>query len=229
MGHSRCPSKRTTSEPPPSGNGHENGFGLGKVNAQRNSLVVPGAFSLLCEMRYPWRMLRSLTNRLGSALGESRKADLFLRAFAFVKIPMIFWVGARIVEIDDERCVVRIPLKRRTRNHLRSMYFGVLMVGADVAGGLMAFRRAQQSGRRISFAFKSADARFLKRAEHDTFFECRDGAVVAEMFDESARTGARVNRPVHVVATTPAKLGSEPVAEFAMTLSVKVLGERPSP
>jgi acyl-coenzyme A thioesterase PaaI-like protein len=171
-------------------------------------------------------MPSALVRHALSSLGETRQANLFLRAFAFAKIPMILWVGARIVEIDDDHCAVRIRLRRRTRNHLRSMYFGVLMVGADIAGGLMAFRNAQRAGQRISFAFKSVEAQFLKRAEHDAYFECRDGLAVQNMLEETVRTGQRVNRPVKVVATTPAVTGQEPVAEFTMVLSVKALGDQ---
>ena len=61
------------------------------------------------------------------------KTNLGLRAFGFFKVPMIFWSGASVTELTDQRCVVTIPLKRRNRNHLKSMYFGALAVGEHVA------------------------------------------------------------------------------------------------
>lgn len=161
--------------------------------------------------------------RFLSRLEPVTQANLYLRAFALTKVPLIAWTGARVVEVGDDRCVVRIRLRRRTRNHLRSLYFGVLMVGADVAGGLLAFRRITAAGRRVSFAFKDVEASFLKRAEGDTFFTCSDGAAVAAAVDETFATGERVNQPVRVVATVPDKLGDEPVATFVLTLSVKAI------
>lgn len=168
-------------------------------------------------------MSRSFLTSLTSRLPEVTQANLFLRIFSITKIPLIAWTGARVVEVDDAHCIVRIRLRRRTRNHLRSMYFGVLMVGADLAGGLMAFRRISLSGRRVSFAFKDVAGEFLKRPEGDTFFACHDGQIVEEALAETFRTGERVNRTVAVTATTPSKLGDEPVATFRLTLSVKAL------
>jgi len=134
---------------------------------------------------------------------------------------MIGWVGARIVELDDRRCVVRIPLKWRTRNHVGSLYIGVLSVGADVAGALMAVDRIRRSGQPVNFLFKDLRAEYLKRAEGDTLFTCEDGERIADMVAETLRTGERVNGTVRVVATVPDKLGDEPVATFDVTLSLK--------
>lgn len=166
-------------------------------------------------------MVQSLVLRLIGRLPEVTQANLYLRIFTLTKIPLIAWTGARVVEVDDDHCVVRIRLRRKTRNHLRSMYFGVLMVGADLAGGLLVFRGITRSGRSVSFAFKDVAGEFLKRPEGDTFFACHDGAMVEEALNETFRTGERVNRTVSITATTPSKLGDEPVATFRLTLSVK--------
>lgn len=157
-------------------------------------------------------------------LSPLTQANLLLRTFAWTKAPLIYWTGAKIVDVSDERCVVRMPFRRRNRNHLDSLYFGVLMVGADVAGGILAFRKAQASGRKVSFAFKDVQARFLKRAEGVTFFRCDDGASISRAVEEAFRTGERVNQTVNVTATTPSKFGDEPVATFELTLSVKPTG-----
>ena len=44
--------------------------------------------------------------------------NLYLRWFGLARVPLIGWVRARIVELGERRCVIRIPLTRRTRNHL---------------------------------------------------------------------------------------------------------------
>ena len=46
-----------------------------------------------------------------------------------------------------------MPLRRRTKNHLGSMYFGVLAVGADITGGFLAMEPIQESGRNITLNF----------------------------------------------------------------------------
>ncbi len=166
------------------------------------------------------RLVQSLTQKLSPVT----QANLMLRVFAWTKVPMIFWTGAKIIEISDDRCVVRMPFRRRNRNHLGSLYFGVLMVGADVSGGLLAFRMAHMSGRKVSFAFKDVQAQFLKRAEGETVFRCDDGATISQALEKTFRTGERINQTVSVTATTPSKFGDEPVATFELTLSVKAVG-----
>ena len=158
---------------------------------------------------------------------ELSKANLRLRLFALLKIPLLFFCRPRIVAIDEERCVVRIPLKRRTRNHLNSMYFGALAVGADLCCGLLALEQARRQGFKVSLIFKSLQCDFLKRAEGHVHFTCVEGRAVREMLDETMRTGERVTREIPIQATVPSISETEPVAQFVLALCLKRQGKRP--
>jgi len=155
---------------------------------------------------------------------EKLCATFKLRTFGFFKIPLIFYVSPSIEEFNNERIVVRIPLKRHTRNHLKSMYFGVLATGADCAGGFMAMRLIQESSQKVSLLFKDFKAEFLKRAEGDVLFTCEDGSAIRALVDKALTSDDRVDLTVHVTATVPSLLGSEPVALFELTLSLKKRG-----
>lgn len=146
---------------------------------------------------------------------------LFLKAWAFAKVPMIWLTGASVVEATDSRCAIRIPFRRRNRNHLGSVYFGVLCIGADVAGGFLAMRQIHAGGGGVSLIFKDFRAEFLKRAEGDVLFTCADGEAIAALVRQARASGERENMTVIVVATVPSKLGEEPVARFELTLSLK--------
>lgn len=126
--------------------------------------------------------------------------------------------------MNKEEVIIKIPLKRRTRNHLNSMYFGVLAVGADVAGGFLAMSKAQDSGRKISLAFKEVEGQFLKRPEADVVFTCSDGKLIDDMLDEAITTGERINQIVTIVATCPSISGDDVMANFNLMLSIKVVG-----
>ena len=152
------------------------------------------------------------------------RETLYVRALTAAKIPLIAWLRPVVEELSDERCVVRIPLRRRARNHIDSMYFGALCTGADCAGGLIAMRLIQQGSGRVQFVFKDFAATFLKRAEGDVLFTCEDGDRVRELVDSAERSGERVEETVRVTATVPDKLGDEPVAEFELTISLKRKG-----
>ena len=144
-----------------------------------------------------------------------------LRLWTLAKIPLLFFLRPSVVAVTESATVIRIPLTRRSRNHLGSMYFGALCAGADLAGALTAMRRIDASGRRISLIFKDVQAQFLKRAEGDVLFSCEDGQAVAALVARAVESGEREELPVRVVATVPDKLGAEPVARFELTLSLK--------
>ncbi len=149
------------------------------------------------------------------------KATWSLRLFAFWKIPLIALVRPRLLAADAERCVVRIPLTWLTRNHLRSMYFGALSIGADVAGGLIVMNLIRSRRSPVAFLFKDFRAEFLKRAEGAVIFTCNDGHKLAALLDQAEQSGEREEDTVTVVATVPEKLGDEPVAVFHLTISMK--------
>ncbi len=150
------------------------------------------------------------------------KANIYLSWFGFFKVPLIWLCRPKLITLNDQRVEVKIPLKRRTKNHLNSMYFGTLAVGADVAGGFLAMSKAKERGEKISLAFKGVSAQFLKRPEADVIFTCLDGKLIDEMLDQTIETGERVNQDVTIVATCPSIDGDAPMATFSLTLSVKV-------
>lgn len=150
------------------------------------------------------------------------KQTLGLRAFGLAKVPVLFFVSPTVEELTARKCVVKIPLNYRTRNHLKCMYFAVLAAGADCAGALIALNAITKSRRQVDLIFKDFLADFHKRAEADVYFTSTDGAAVREQVAEAIKTGKRINRPVTVVATTPKLTGDTPVATFKLTLSLKL-------
>ena len=123
------------------------------------------------------------------------RATWFIRSFGLSKAPLIFYCCPSVIKLAEETTVIKIPFKRRNKNHLKSMYFGPLAVGADVAGGVLAMESIRKSGRNISLIFKDFKAEFLKRPEGDTYFTCNDGQSVKNLIDETTKTGERVNIP----------------------------------
>lgn len=148
---------------------------------------------------------------------KKMKWMLFLLGFA--KIPIIGFVKPKLITLNDEEASVKIRLRRRSKNHLKSMYFGALAVGADVAAGLHAFYFAEKMGKKVSFAFKGMNAEFLMRAESDITFISEDGAKVSHAMNRSLELGERINEPISVLAKNTK---NEIVATFEMIVSVRV-------
>jgi len=148
-----------------------------------------------------------------------RKMRWLLFLLGRIRIPLIGYTNPKLLSIDDQSVRVRIKLRRRTKNHLNSMYFGALAVGADIAGGIQVFYFSKMLGKEISFAFKGMNAQFIKRAESDIIFESTQGELVKAAIDKSFAEKVRVNESIEVRAINDAQ---EIVAKFDMIISVRV-------
>ena len=148
------------------------------------------------------------------------KLTWLIRLFGFSKVAMIYYCRPKVIAVDSDSLEIKIPLNRRTKNHINSMYFGALSVGADITGGFLAMPSIQKSKRKIVLVFKDFNAKFLKRAESDVHFICNDGQAVSDLVQKAIETGERQNYQLTITATTP-KISDEIVAEFALTLSIK--------
>ena len=153
-------------------------------------------------------------------VSKATKTTRLIQVFGITKVPMIWYCRPKVIEHTDEKIEIKIPLKRKTKNHLGSMYFGVLAVGADITGGFLAMDPIQESGRKINLIFKDFKADFLKRPEGDVHFTCNDGLAVKELVDRVSNSSDRHNFKLSIDATVPS-ISSEVVARFELTLSVK--------
>ncbi|MFP5247221.1 MAG: DUF4442 domain-containing protein [Thermoanaerobaculia bacterium] len=145
-----------------------------------------------------------------------------VRLWALQNVFFLWLASPKIVELTNDRCVIKVPLNWRTRRRdIRAMYLGTLCMGADVAAGLIAFKIVRERRLNVSFIFKDIKGEFLKRAEDDVLFTNVDGPKIQELLERTMATGERQETTVHVTATVPSKLGDEPVARFELTLSLK--------
>jgi hypothetical protein len=166
----------------------------------------------------PERIADSL-RPLHASLPLTFKATAVLRAFGFFRVPLLFSVRPRVLRLDGEACVVRIPLKRWTKNHLGSMYFGSLAIGADCVVGLLGLHLVRERGGDVVLAFKDFQAEFLKRPEGHVLFVCEEGRAMGAFVDRVLASPERQNESFQAYAVVEGS--TEPVARFALTLSLK--------
>ena len=148
------------------------------------------------------------------------KLTWMIRLFGITKVAMIAYCRPRVIYMDDTQLEIKIPLNRRTKNHINSMYFGALAVGADITGGFLALPPIQKSKRKIVLLFKDFNANFLKRAESDVHFICSDGLAVKQLVEAAIKSQERQNYTLKIIAKTP-KVSNDVIAEFDLTLSIK--------
>ena len=150
-----------------------------------------------------------------------KKAQRQLWLFGLFKIPMIGFVGPKLIHMDEEKIVVKIVYKRRTLNHLKSVYLGALVVGADLVGGFHAFFIGKSMNKNLSIVFKDFNAEFIQRPMDDVYFVCTEGRRVIEMIETSVRTVERVTEKISMEAFTNYPEDPNHVASFSLGLSIK--------
>lgn len=156
----------------------------------------------------------------GKLVPETVLNTLYLRYFGFRKIPLLFYVRPSVVEKTPETVAIRIPLRRRTKNHHSSMYFAALAIGADCAVGLLAVELINRQPEKITFIFKDFNAQFYRRACADVVFRCDQGREIEALVKQAISCKERVEMPLDAIATVPSE-SDEPVARFRLTLSLK--------
>jgi hypothetical protein len=150
------------------------------------------------------------------------KATMMIRAFGLLKVPIILYCRPRVVFISDSHVELKIPLKRRTKNHLNSLYFGVFAVGSDLTAGALAMRSIKKSNQKINLVFKDFHANFKMRAEGDVHFYCNEGEKIDTLVKKTVVSRNRESESINIFAKVPS-ISNEIVAEFTETLSLKVL------
>ena len=156
-----------------------------------------------------------------SFISQKLKTNIFIKYFGFTKVPLIFYCRPKIVDISNDSVTLKIPLLRRNKNHVGSMYLGAMSIGADLSSAILAFNLTSISKRKIVPIFKDFKADFYKRAEGDVHFVCKEGKKINSMIDKVLNENQRVNELIDVIAYVPSKSEIEPVAKFSLTLSLK--------
>lgn len=152
---------------------------------------------------------------------KNLKLTTFVNLYGLFKIPLLLFVTPRIVESSDKRFVLKIPLTYRTKNHLNSMYFGALGIGAELSVAAAAVVAITESKQKIDFVFKDFTGQFLKRADGDVHFICDEMESVKSLIEEAKTNPNRLERKLKGFAVVPSVSDKEPVMTYELTLSVK--------
>lgn len=149
---------------------------------------------------------------------ERIKLTALANVYALVKMPLLAFITPEIVELNDERCVIKVRLGYRTQNHLKSMYFGALAMGAELSIAGPAISGIHKSGKRIDFIFKDFQASFLKRSDGHVLFQFEDVAKVNALIERAGNSTERMQETFD--GTAIVEDGAQ-VMSYRLTLSVR--------
>lgn len=142
-----------------------------------------------------------------------------MRIFGWYKIPLLAFCSPQITAMRPST-QIKIPLGWSTKNHLNSMYFGALAMGAELSVAATAVEEIFIKKKKASFVFKNFSCEFKSRAIGDVVFNFQDPDSVTRLIDESIRTQSRVEGSFSGFAFVPSDENKR-VMEYSITLSIK--------
>ena len=141
------------------------------------------------------------------------------RIFLFFKLPITFFSGLTVKELNEEIAIVSIPYKWFTQNPFKSTYFACLAMAAEMSTGLLAMLYTYKSDPSISMLVTGLEASYFKKATGITYFTCLQGNVIYQTIEEAIKTGD--GKSVKITSTGKNNVG-EIIAIFNITWSFKI-------
>ena len=97
--------------------------------------------------------------------------------------PFLAIINPEIVESNDKRVAIKVPLNFITRNSWRTMFFAAISAGVDLTGGWAAFDIAEEF--KIGVLYKSMKIDFLRRVDGDLTLICEDNQKITQATEEA--------------------------------------------
>jgi len=147
-----------------------------------------------------------------------RNATIWI--LSFLKLPLLFYIRPVVTKYDEKICHIKVKLKRRSQNHLNSMYFGALTMGAELSIAAIAVFEIRGLKKPIDFIFKDFKCQFIKRADTDVIFISESNLEVKQMLLDTLKSKERIERTLNGKAVSD-KNPELVFMTYSLTLSVK--------
>ncbi len=141
------------------------------------------------------------------------------RFFYFKSLPMALISGIKLIHLDENKSIAKVPFRWCNKNPFQSMYFAVQSMAAELSTAAPALMALKASDRNIAFIIVEVKAEFIKKAQSTISFCCLD----YDKFHNAISSLDKANDAVTVTAKTVGKdTDDDDVAIFYFTWSFKV-------
>ncbi|MBN1651510.1 MAG: DUF4442 domain-containing protein [Bacteroidales bacterium] len=141
-----------------------------------------------------------------------------MRLFMLKNLPLGFFVGLKVLQINEQEAEVSVPYKYLNKNPFKSIYFAVLSMAAELSTGILAMASIYDADIPISMLVFNMDASFMKKATSRIVFKCVQGDDIAKALQASIADGE--GKTVKVKSIGVDQSGIQ-VAEFHFTWTFK--------
>lgn len=143
---------------------------------------------------------------------------LRMRMFMLRHLPLGFFVGLNVLQINKKEAQVSVPYKYLNKNPFKSIYFAVLAMAAELSTGILAMASIYDATVPVSMLVYDMNAAFTKKATSRIIFKCEQGEEISKAVKASLADGE--GKIVTVKSVGRNKEGIQ-VAEFNFTWTFK--------
>ncbi len=153
----------------------------------------------------------------GQAQMTALKSRIKFNLYLLKNLPAAWFIGCAVDEIDEQRCVIRLPYRWSSKNPFRSIYFAAQCAAAELSTGLPA-AVAITGKPSTSMLLVGIETKFLKKADSVSTFICEDNSLAQEKINETIKTG---EGQTFTMISTGYNAANEIISESRVTWSVK--------
>lgn len=88
--------------------------------------------------------------------------------------------GIKVYHIDNEKCKTLVHFRFLNKNPFKSIYFAVLEMAAELAGGLLVYQKIVDLNINASMLLIENNNQFFKKATGRIDFSCNQGVEISE-------------------------------------------------
>ncbi len=140
------------------------------------------------------------------------------RLFLLSRLPLVFFTGIRIREINTTHSIVSVKYKWLNQNPFHSLYFAVLAMAAELSTGALCMGFIYKRKPAVSMLVVNFKAEFFKKAIGTILFKCEDGELIHQTIENAIASGE--GQSIECVSTGYNEK-NEVVAVFKITWSFK--------
>ena len=109
----------------------------------------------------------------GRAQMKHLTSKLKFNLYLLKNLPAAWFIGCRVKEITDERCVIQLPFSWFSKNPFRSIYFAAQCAAAELSTGLPT-AVAITGKASTAMLLVGIETKFLKKADSTSYFICEE-------------------------------------------------------
>ncbi len=142
-----------------------------------------------------------------------------IRYFTLFKLPLVYFSGIRISDINDDRVEASVRLRWINQNPFRSLFWAVQGMAAELTTGTLMMREIEEQNKPVSMLVIGTKASFSKKAKGRIRFSCEQAQDAKDLVQKAISSG---DGQLHWFTSVGIDESGDEVSRFSFHWSVKI-------